>query len=133
MLIGPAVAEVMEFVRPRHKGGTPETFQLDEEKLRRIFESAVQLSRVLRRQRALWSIRPPWVPGRDTTASPLRFNPTSMEDERNNEHVGMEEMKTLCVEVIVTPALYKRGTMNGERFDQEEVRCRAAVVIASLN
>ncbi|RMZ67892.1 hypothetical protein GMOD_00003953 [Pyrenophora seminiperda CCB06] len=53
--------------------------------------------------------------------------------ERNNEEVGMEELKRLCVEFIVTPALYKCGTLNGDRFDKEEAICRAAVVIEGLN
>jgi hypothetical protein len=132
-IVGLAVSEVMEVVRPWHKGGTPETLKVDEDKLYGIFINAVQLAQVLRRQRALWSIRLPWAGGGDGAVPPLRFNPTSMEDERNNEEVSMEELKTRCVEFIVTPALYKRGTMNGERFDKEEARCRSAVVIAGLN
>lgn len=131
-LVALAVSEVMGIIRPWHKGGTPETLKVDEDKLYGIFTSAVQLAQVLRRQRALWSIRLPWAQG-GQAESPLRFNPSSMEDERNNDEVSMEELKTRCVEFIVTPALYKRGTMNGERFDQEEARCRAAVVIAGLN
>ena len=55
-----------------------------------------------------------------------------MDDERNND-VDMKPLKMLCVEFIVTPALYKRGNMNGERFDKEEAMCRAAVVIAGLD
>ena len=132
-LIELAVSEVMEVVRPWHKGGTPETLKADEEKLYGIFISAVQLAQVLRRQRALWSVRLPWAPGMPGPAQPLRFNPISMEDERNNDDVSIEDLKSRCVEFIVTPALYKRGTMNGERFDREEAICRAAVVIAGLN
>jgi len=133
VLVGAAVAEVMDVIRPWHKGGTDEAFHADENKLRGIFINAVQLSKVLRRQRALWSIRLPWASGNDTAASSLRFNPTSMEDERGNEEVSVEELKTRRIEFIVTPALYKRGTMSGERFDLEEARCRAAVVIEGLN
>ena len=131
-LVELAVSEVMEVIRPWHRGGTPETLQVDEGKLRGTFFRAVQLSSVLRRQRALWSVRFPWALGRDKAAMPLRFDPTSMDDERNNE-VDMETLKMLCVEFIITPALYKRGNMNGERFDEEEAMCRAAVVIAGLN
>lgn len=123
----------MEVVRPWHKGGTPQTLMADENKLYDIFVSAVQLAQILRRQRALWSVRLPWVPGASGPAQPSRFDPFSMEDERNNDHVSIEDLKTCCVEFIVAPALYKRGTMNGDRFDKEEAVCRSAVVIAGLN
>ncbi|OAL49032.1 hypothetical protein IQ07DRAFT_681058 [Pyrenochaeta sp. DS3sAY3a] len=132
-VVGQAVSEVMEVIRPWHKEGTPETMKVDEDKLYTIFASAVQLAQVLRRQRALWSVRLPWAPGGDGTTPLFTFDPTCMEDERNNDEFGMEELKTRCVEFIVTPALYKRGTMNGERFDKEDARCRAAVVIVGLN
>ncbi len=108
-LVKLAVSEVMELIEPWHKGGTPETLKIDQDKLRGIFVSAVKLSQVLRRQRALWTIRLPRAAEGGKAAPQLKFDPTSMEDERNNEEVSMEELRTLCVEFIVTPALYKRG------------------------
>jgi hypothetical protein len=127
----------MEVVRPWHKGGAPEALKAEEDKLYGIFIGAVQLAQILRRQRALWSVRlpcvPGWGPGAPGPVQPLRFNPIAMEDERNNDDVSMEDLKTRYVEFIVAPALYKRGTMNGERFDREEAVCRSAVVIAGLN
>jgi len=131
-LVELAVSEVMEIIRPWHRGGTPETLKFDEGTLHVIFTHAMQLPSVIRRQRALWSVRFPWALGRDKADLPLRFDPASMDDERNND-VDMEPLKMLCVEFIVTPALYKRGNMNGERFDKEEAMCRAAVVIAGLD
>lgn len=123
----------MEVVRPWHRDGAPETLKAEEDKLYGIFVSAVQLAHILRCQRALWSVRLPWVSEASGPAQPLRFNPISMEDERNNDDVSIKDLKTRCVEFIVAPALYKRGTMNGECFDREEAVCRAAVVIAGLN
>ena len=135
--IDQAVSEVMEVVRPWHKGGAPETLKEEEEKLHRIFIGAVQLAKILPRQRALWSVRLPcalgWGPGAPGPAQLLRFNPIAMEDERNNDDINIEDLNIRYVEFIVAPALYKQGTMNSERFDREEAVCRSAVVIAGLN
>lgn len=127
-----AVADVMDVVKAWHKTGTPAGIKAEAEKLHAIFTNAVHFAQLLRRQRALWSIRFT-LPSSGETNAPLKFNPCCMEDERNNDDVDMEELKKRCVEFIVTPALYKRGTMNGEFFDREDAACRAAVVIDGLN
>ncbi|KAG9203834.1 hypothetical protein G6514_001995 [Epicoccum nigrum] len=132
-LIKQAVSEVMEVVRPWHKDETPERLRAEERRLSEIFFSAVRLASILRRQRALWSVRLPWVPGSSGQDQPLMFDPTSMDDERNNDDVSIEDLKACCVEFIVAPALYKRGTMNGDRFDTEAAIYRAAVVMNGFN
>lgn len=47
------------------------------------------------------------------------------EDEDNGR-----KLEQRFVEHIVTPALYKRGTMNGEKFDREEAIREAEVGLA---
>lgn len=56
-------------------------------------------------------------------------SPISLENEKNNDEVDMEKPRKHCVKFFVTPALYMRGTMNGEFLDNEEARCRAGVVL----
>ena len=91
-----------------------------------IFLRAVQLARKLRRQRALWSVRFPSNPEKGR----LRFDPTFMENHLIEEdEVDLEELRKWYVELIATPVLYKRGTMNGEWFEIEEAVQKAVVII----
>lgn len=125
-----AVNDVMDIVYPWHKTGLREDIQKDEDKLHSIFMEGVRLSKLLRRQRALWTIRFPLSISASTNIT--TFDPACMEDERNNEET-VEELMKRPVEFVVTPALYKRGNSNGERYEKEDARCRAKVVLQGLN
>lgn len=128
-LVWDAVFEVTKVVKPWHKTGSSEDFKVDEDKLHHIFEGAVQFARLLRRQRALWGLRFPTV----TSSGTLMFNPTCMENERDEDEVDLERLRRCSVELIATPALYKRGTMNGELFEKEEAVRKAVVVLSGGN
>jgi hypothetical protein len=129
-----AVSDVMGVVRPWHKTGAAEELNSDENELCRIFTDAVQFAQFLRRQRALWSIRFPSRPSlpRMAETGPLMFDPTCMKDDRlDDEEMSLEALKKCYVELVVTPALYKRGTMNGELFENEEAATPAIVIMGS--
>ncbi|KAF2624865.1 hypothetical protein BU25DRAFT_460707 [Macroventuria anomochaeta] len=124
-----AVSEVLEVVTVWHKTGAAEDLEADKNELHRIFIDAVQFSQLLRRQRALWSIRFPSRP----EAGSLRFNPMFMFDPRDEDEDDMEELRKCYVELIATPILYKRGTMNGEWFESEEAVRLAEIVMMKPN
>ncbi|KAF1995327.1 hypothetical protein P154DRAFT_580897 [Amniculicola lignicola CBS 123094] len=127
-----AVYEVMDLVRPWCVTGDHDSLLAHEDRLRRIFIEAVQFAQYLRRQRALWSARfpsRPLLPGLQETG-PLMFDPTSMKDDKgDDEDMNPEQLKLQYVDIVVTPALYKRGNTNGERFESEEAASPAIVVI----
>ncbi|KAF2264556.1 hypothetical protein CC78DRAFT_544065 [Lojkania enalia] len=121
-----AVGEVMEVVSLWSDTSDPKKLQTYEVELSKVFTGAVQLAQFLRRQRALWSIRFPL--GYD--AGPLVFNSTCMRDDRgNDEDMDPDILKQKYIEIVITPALYKRGTMNGEKFESEEAAVSAIVAI----
>ncbi|KAF2643574.1 hypothetical protein P280DRAFT_256134 [Massarina eburnea CBS 473.64] len=94
-----------------------------------IFNEAVRFAQFLRRQRALWSVRFPMrkkLPNVTETA-PLAFDGSYMKDEWGEEDVG----QGYYVELVVTPTLWKRGTIDGERFENEEAAVPAKVVLAT--
>jgi hypothetical protein len=103
-----------------------------------IFVEAVHLSQFLRRQRAMWSVRFPQRPvllGRTEELhqrGQLMFDPASMKDEYGeDEEVDREVLKRQLVELVITPTLYKRGNLNGERFDVEYAAVPAWVIMYS--
>ena len=114
------------------KTGAIEDLQAHERQLHRILADAVRFAQFLRRQRALWSVRFPSRPrlpdGKGT--GPLMFDPATMQDHRYDDEDGVEEFKSSYVQLITMPALYKRGTMNGELFEREEAVRLAEVVLA---
>jgi hypothetical protein len=122
----------MKVVSAWHKTGAIEDLKAHERELHRFLSDAVQFAQFLRRQRALWSIRFPSRPrlpdGIGT--GPLMFDPAIMQDHRDDDEGGAEELKNRYVQLIAMPALYKRGTMNGELFESEEAMRLAQVVLA---
>ena len=108
-------AYVMDRIRPWVNESIREE-HLDE--LSSIFIAAFRLNQILQQQLAIWSIRFPSKHG-----SPLIFNPTSMSDV--GEDGGGGDQKT--VELIVTPALWKRGNADGQRMEYEFCLERANV------
>lgn len=127
-----AVNEVMDLVTPWCVTGDHDALRGYADRLQKIFTEAVQLAQFLRRQRALWSIRFPLRPSLPDIpeTGPLMFDPTSMKDDKgDDEDTHPQQLKQRYVDIVVTPALYKRGNTNGEKFENEEVAALAVVVM----
>lgn len=126
-LVGVAVADVMDVAKAWQKN--PADQRKIEDGLQAIFLRAVQFSRLIRRQRALWSVRFPLGPY-GGGPGPLKFEPSSMKNHRvedDDDDEGGRKPEQRFVEYVITPALFKRGTMDGERYDSE-----AAIVVAEV-
>lgn len=58
----------------------------------------------------------------------LMFDPATMKDDRDeDDEMDLNELRQQYVELALTPALFKRGTSKGERFDSEYCAVRAKV------
>lgn len=102
-----------------------------EEDLEGILLQAVKLSQTLRCQRASWSIRHPMSPQAASHGSPVLLDPSVMEDKHGDDDSDGDEARPQyrrIVEIIMTPALFKRGNTDGEQFDVEACVQRAQVV-----
>lgn len=92
-----------------------------------IFDEGVRLSQLLRQQRAYWTIRFPQVIRTNVLApgGVLPFERTWMEDEffEDTESQAM-------VDIVVTPAVFKQGNADGERFEVETCLKKATVVVS---
>jgi len=91
-----------------------------------IFEEAVQISHMLRQQRAYWTLRFPQVIRTDASApgGVLLFHETTMVDDDDKEI-----QSSRVVEIVVTPAVFKQGTADGERYDIWTCLHQAIVVV----
>ena len=102
-----------------------------EEDLEAILLQAVQLSQTLRCQRASWSIRHPVPPQAASRGLPVLLNPLVMEDKHGDDDSDSDEKSPQyqrVVQIIMSPALFKRGNTDGEQFDVEACVQRAEVV-----
>ena len=86
----------------------------------------------------MWSVRFPQQsvllghPGEVNQRGPLMFDPASMKDDYGeDEEFDKEFLKRQTVELVITPALYKKGNLNGERFDVEYAAAPAWVIMSS--
>ena len=92
--------------------------------LHEIFLRGVEFSRLMRRQRACWSVRFPFaiallVAGGDV-APMLWFDPDAMVDESGeDEEIPKDVLRRKMVEIVVCPSLVKRGNLVWGAF-----RCR---------
>lgn len=92
-----------------------------------IFDESVRLSQMLRQQRAYWTIRFPQVIRTNVSApgGVLPFERAWMEDE------SLEDTKSqMMVDIVITPAVFKQGNADGERFDVETCLQKATVVVS---
>lgn len=128
-----AAEEVMGVVA---KWGAQEKAHEHEIALTSIFIEAVRLSQLMRQQRALWSVRFPLRTGvPEKTAetrqmASLMFDPSCMKDEwSEDEGQNAHLLHGTPVEIAITPALFKRGNLNGEHFDKECQAAAASVVL----
>ncbi|KAI1804475.1 hypothetical protein F4811DRAFT_277551 [Daldinia bambusicola] len=106
-----------------------------------VYKPALELSRLLRRQRASWSVRFPAtrqqpVPGSNAAAMPTALR--AIFDDSIMKDMDLDEEETpssdqYChkyVEIIVGPALLKSGNIDGEQYDMENVMEKAEVSCA---
>lgn len=94
-----------------------------------ILFQAIDLSKTLRCQRAYWTLKQPERQVREPDA-PVFYDAVVMDDlhgdEDSDAECGSRQYKKI-VEIVVTPALFKRGNADGERFDIETCICRGEV------
>jgi hypothetical protein len=100
------------------------------EGLGRIITKAIKIMQLLRMQRAYWTIAyPDWHPIR--TPPKLLFNPLTMVDRGTNQggvgEIPQESLRNRTVELVIRPALFKRGDASGNKFDVESCPVRAEV------
>lgn len=106
-----------------------------------MYKPALELSRLLRRQRTSWSVhfsatRQQIVPGGNTAAihTALRaiFDDGVMKDmDLDEEEIpSSDQYCHKYVEIIVGPALFKSGNIDGEKYDMENVMEKAEVSCA---
>ena len=116
-----------------------------EDNLLVILRGAVKFSRMLRCQRACWSVRyfgevvrRSWDLERSST--PMFFDNATMKDRDGDENSDEEEDQRSfkkIVEIVISPGLFKRGDTDGERFEIEscieksEVQCKKSSVATS--
>jgi hypothetical protein len=127
-----AVNQVMDLVTPWCVKDDRDALRGYKDTLEETFLDAVQLAKFLRCQRALWSIRFPSQLSLATfpETGPLMFDPTSMKDhDADDEEMRVDNIKQRYVDIVVSPALYKRGNANGDRFDREEATVPAVVIL----
>ncbi|KAL8879399.1 MAG: hypothetical protein Q9198_002978 [Flavoplaca austrocitrina] len=90
--------------------------------------NAVELSKILRCQRAQWSVRQ--VDNPSSSKDVILFDGETMEDKHSEEDSDGEDIPTPSgkrVEIIVSPGLFKRGNTDGEQFEYESCIERAEV------
>ncbi|KAF2815179.1 uncharacterized protein BDZ99DRAFT_549751 [Mytilinidion resinicola] len=124
-----AAREIMSFIGV---WASPERHDELEDGLIAIFEDAIWLSQLLRRQRALWYVRfPRPIPRTDTTLPGLLlFDPATMTDEWSEDtEQDLQLLRQRYVEIVVSPALFKRGNVDGERYDVEYAAVPASVLL----
>jgi hypothetical protein len=63
---------------------------------------------------------------------PLMFDPACKKDDRmDDDELSFGRSMQRYMDIVVTPALFKRGTMNGKLFESEEAATRAVVIVGS--
>ncbi|KAL8706629.1 MAG: hypothetical protein Q9225_007930 [Loekoesia sp. 1 TL-2023] len=94
-----------------------------------ILHQAVELSQMLRCQRACWSVRHVVPPPSSSFDIPLLLNEFTMEDI-DGDMAGGDDLASTAkktVSIVVSPALFKRGNTDGEQFDVETCVVKAEV------
>ncbi|KAI1951283.1 hypothetical protein LOZ57_001838 [Ophidiomyces ophidiicola] len=104
-----------------------------QDSLRKVMKSAVDLSVLMRTQKAEYIMLPPLRPEYDTNGELTRkvhFNADLM-NERSGETVSNEELESqqAVVRIVLFPLVVKKGTDEGEG-DEEIVVCPAQVLVA---
>ncbi|KAG9188816.1 hypothetical protein G6011_07521 [Alternaria panax] len=98
-----------------------------------IFQDALLFSQFLRQQRALWT---PRLPTMLSHVGPLMFDAGCMKDDNlsddeDDDGAGGAQYRQKYVLLVISPALYKRGNMDGAKFDSERAVVPARVTVAT--
>jgi hypothetical protein len=131
--IDSAVDSVFSIVEPWCNTQDPQIINEYRERLCGIFAEAVRFAQFLRRQRALWSVK--FLTRKNlpngSEMAPLTFYRSYMRDKLGEEdEIQLSQQANLYVELVLSPTLWKGGTMDGERFNSEEAAVPAKVVLA---
>ncbi|RSL54236.1 hypothetical protein CEP54_009997 [Fusarium duplospermum] len=128
-----AVRKTLELIRPM---ASPKAslYELEGTLCEDIFVPAVELSQVLRRQRAHWYLRFPHmtaanVPLGDEYVEACSFQPDQMTDvdSPEDEDEPGQNHYLKAVDIIILPGLYKCGNNDGEQYEIESVVEKAQV------
>lgn len=99
-----------------------------EAELYEILFKAVSLSKMLRCQRASWSVR--HIDGHSAGESVILFDEAIMDDKHGDEDSDGQQMPKAngrVVEIIVCPGFYKCDNTDGEQFEFESYMARSEV------
>lgn len=81
---------------------------------------AIDISQVMRRQRALWTLRHPSdCLTKEETDSAVLKSQGWFEDKADEDEEQSEQAISRVVGLVVSPGLFKRGNADGERYDIE--------------
>ncbi|KAJ4203210.1 hypothetical protein NW767_005321 [Fusarium falciforme] len=122
----------LEVIRPL-RSPTADMDELERTLLENVFVPAVELSQVLRRQRAYWYVQFPRVMAAkgllsDEHTRPYIFKPDQMADiDSSDEEADARGQCLKSVDIIILPGLYKCGDNDGERYEIESVVEKAQV------
>lgn len=114
---------------------TADLSELEHSLCENVFVPAVELSQVLRRQRAHWYSRFPHItsaniPLAEEYIEAYPFQPDQMRDVDSPEEDEDECRQDPCfkaVEIIIRPGLFKCGNNDGEQYEVESVVEKAQV------
>lgn len=108
----------------------------DFENLSDILKEAVEVSNYIRSQRPCWSVRFPrtYIPTAAEIAAKKTiwhpYDPYTMRDRQFDDFKGdWGKLRKYFVEFVVSPGLYKRGSLEGDHFDTESIVKKAEVVV----
>ncbi|KAJ4156411.1 hypothetical protein NW754_008039 [Fusarium falciforme] len=122
----------LEVIRPLGSP-TADMAELERTLFENVFVPAVELSQVLRRQRAYWYVQFPHVMAAkdllsDEHTQPYIFKPDQMADiDSSDEEADARGQCLKSVDIIILPGLYKCGDNDGERYEIESVVEKAQV------
>ncbi len=94
-----------------------------DQSLRALINSSIELSRLLRVQKAVFSVMMPSIEGHQRTM----FDPDSMEDIGGEDEDTLSEREIRCV---TFPGIVKAGDENGERMNLRNVVAKIRVLCA---
>lgn len=106
---------ILELVGPLAPKGQSEQLASD---LEEVLVQAIKLSQTLRCQRASWSVRHV-IHRASSNDKPVHFDESVMVNEREDTSDEDDPLYERLVEVVVSPALFKRGNTDGEQYDIE--------------
>ncbi|KAG8530513.1 uncharacterized protein KY384_005016 [Bacidia gigantensis] len=134
--VNECLKRIMDVVGPLAPEGKIAQLEHD---LHGLLLQAVKLSQTLRCQRASWSVRHVVSLEAASLDGPVVLDDSIMEDVPNDrDHESdISRVPYRIVEVVVTPALFKKGNTDGEQYDvescvgQAEVRSKAPAVVTN--